>query len=113
MVPHSTFWLLDRHGEIVAVSNLRHALTDYLLSWGGHIGYGVRPAMRNQGYATEVLRRTLLEARALGLRRIRMTCDKDNVASAKTILRNGGEPDGEAPLPGEQRVVSRFWISLA
>ena len=41
-VPHSTFWLIDGHGEIVAVSNLRHALTEYLLRWGGHIGCGIR-----------------------------------------------------------------------
>ncbi len=111
-VPHSTFWLIDGHGEIVAVSNLRHALTEYLLRWGGHIGYGVRPAMRRRGYATEVLRRTLFRAQALGLQKIRLTCDSDNVASARTILRNGGEFDAEEFMPEQQRLISRYWISL-
>lgn len=112
MVPHSTFWLIDSRGEIVAISNLRHALTEFLLKFGGHIGYGVRPSVRKRGYATEILRQTLREAHALGLRKIRLTCDKGDVASARTILANGGELDSEEFLPAEQRVISRYWISL-
>ncbi|HEX5046395.1 MAG TPA: GNAT family N-acetyltransferase [Gammaproteobacteria bacterium] len=112
LVPHSTFWLLDGAGEIVAVSNLRHALTDYLLEWGGHIGYGVRPSMRGKGYATEILRRTLKEAHAIDLRKVRIVCDKDNTASARVILRNGGQLDDEQPMPGQRRIVSRYWVSL-
>ncbi len=111
-VAHSTYWLVDSHREIVAVSNLRHALTDYLLRWGGHIGYGVRPAMRRKGYATEVLRQTLCRAKALGLRKIRLTCDKENVASARTILRNGGRFDEEEYMPEQHRIVARYWVSL-
>jgi predicted acetyltransferase len=68
--------------------------------------------MRRKGYGTEILRRTLLEARALGLRTIRLTCDSDNVASAQTILRNGGRFDDEEFMPEQRRVVSRYWISL-
>jgi predicted acetyltransferase len=111
-VPHSTFWLIDGNRQIVAVANLRHALTDYLRQWGGHIGYGVRPSMRGRGFAVEVLRRTLLHARALGLQKIRLICDNDNEASRKTILRNGGEFDDEAFMPGQQQAVLRYWISL-
>jgi predicted acetyltransferase len=111
-VPHSTFWLVDSQDEIVGISNLRHALTDGLMKRGGHIGYGVRPSARGRGYATELLRATLGEARALGLRRVRVTCDKDNVASAKTIVRNGGVLEEEEFMPEHGHVVSRYWIDL-
>lgn len=89
-VHHSTFWMIDEADRIVAVSNLRHYLNESLLIKGGHIGYGVRPAERRKGYATKILALTLLEAKKLGIRKALVTCDKDNIASSKTIIRNGG-----------------------
>jgi predicted acetyltransferase len=109
-VPSSTFWLLDDAGEIVAVSHLRHALTESLLSYGGHIGFGVRPSARRQGYATETLRQTLSEARKLGIDDVLVTCDKGNIASARTIVSNGGVFSGEEYLEAHSSVVQRYWI---
>ena len=111
-VPHSTFWLIDSRDEIVAISNLRHGLTEGLLKHGGHIGYGVRPSARGRGHATEILRHTLARACDLGLRKVRLTCDKDNVASCRTILRNGGVLDDEEFMPEYRCVTSRYWINL-
>ena len=111
-VPHSTFWWVGASNEILGVSNLRHRLTDRLAKFGGHIGYGVRPSARRVGNATELLRATLVEARRLGLRRALLTCDKRNVASAKTILRNGGVFEEEEFMPEYDRVVCRYWIDL-
>jgi predicted acetyltransferase len=111
-VAHSTFWLVDGRSEIVAVSNLRHALNDELLDYGGHIGYGVRPTARGNGYGNEILRRTLIEAKALGIDRARLTCSKSNQPSARTIVRNGGKLDGEEFMAVHGEVVSRYWIDL-
>jgi len=55
-----------------------------------------RPSARRRGYATEILRQTLLKAKARGITRVRITCAKKNLASAKTILRNAGDLDDEA-----------------
>ena len=101
-----------RQQRDLGVSNLRHRLTDRLTKFGGHIGYGVRPSARRVGNATELLRATLVEARRLGLRRALLTCDKRNVASAKTILRNGGVFEEEEFMPEYDRVVCRYWIDL-
>jgi len=109
-VPNSTFWLVDNVDEIVGVANLRHRLTDALLQFGGHVGYGVRPSARRRGHATELLRLSLIEARALGIGDLRVTCDRDNVASAKTILSNGGELDEESYMEAYGHVVQRYWI---
>jgi len=111
-VAHSTFWLVDADNEIVAISNMRHELNDFLLTYGGHIGYGVRPSARSKGYATEVLRRTLLMAQDRGIERVRITCAKNNTASAKTILRNGGRLDDEVFMAEDDEVMCRYWIDL-
>jgi predicted acetyltransferase len=56
----------------------------------GHIGYAVVPWKRGRGYATEALRRILIEAWAIGLVRVEITTDPENRASQRVIERNGG-----------------------
>ena len=109
-VPHTTFWLVDEKGEVVAVSNLRHRLTDKLRVEGGHIGYGVRPSARRRGHATEILRHTLEEARALGIEEALVTCARENMGSAGTIRRCGGRLHSEDFVESRGEVVSRYLI---
>jgi predicted acetyltransferase len=67
LVP-GTFLVAEVAGEIVGRSSIRHALNDFLKREGGHIGYGVLPGHRRRGYATEILRQSLVIARANGRR---------------------------------------------
>lgn len=110
-VANSTFWLVA-DDEVVAVSNLRHELTDSLRREGGHIGYGVRPSARGRGHATTLLRHTLEEARALGIREVLLTCSKENEPSARTIIKCGGRLDSEEWILARAEVIQRYWISL-
>ena len=110
-VPHTTYWLVS-DGSVVAVSNLRHSLTEALRKEGGSIGYGVRPSARGRGYAGEILRRTLFCAREMRLASALLTCAKTNVASVQTIVRNGGVLESEEFLPERAEVVQRYWIDL-
>ena len=71
----------------------------------GHVGYGVRPGARRRGFASDALRQVVPLAAARGIPRLLVTCDLDNVASARTIEANGGEFEGE--LRGKRR----YWIS--
>ncbi len=111
-VPDSTFFLLDEDRDrLLGAVNIRHYLNDYLLREGGHIGDGIRPTERRKGYATEMIRLALEECRKLGIERVLMVCRKDNVGSAKSILRNGGVLENEF-MDSEGFVEQRYWITL-
>jgi predicted acetyltransferase len=105
----ATFLLATVGEEVVGRTSIRHELNEFLSQRGGHIGYAVRPAFRQRGYATEILRQSLIVARSIGIQRALITCDDTNAASAKTIERCGGvqhatftEEDGN--------VVRQYWI---
>jgi predicted acetyltransferase len=108
-VPHSTYWLVSDM-EIVAVSNLRHKLNEKLLKEGGHIGYGVRPSSRKKGYATILLAETIKKAKAKGINPILVTCEKENVPSARVIQKNDGILEDEIFSPAHNGIIQRYWI---
>ena len=111
MVPASTFFCFDDERNImVGAVNIRHYLNDYLLKYGGHIGDGIRPSERRKGYATKMIALALDECRKLGLQRVLMVCDRDNVGSAKSIINNGGVLENEVENDGV--VEQRYWIEL-
>lgn len=112
-VPAHTFWLMRDGRTILGVLNLRHSLTPSLEAEGGHIGYSVRPSERGKGYATRLLAMALDEARRLGMKRVLITCDRKNVASARVIQKNGGRLENEVASrqPGRE-VTQRYWIEL-
>ncbi len=111
-VPDSVFFLLDEErGRLIGAADIRHYLNDALLKEGGHIGDGIRPSERNKGYGTELVRLALIECKKLGIGRVLMTCDKSNIASAKTIIKNGGVLENEF-VNSEGNVEQRYWIQL-
>ncbi|MGM9605718.1 MAG: GNAT family N-acetyltransferase [Faecousia sp.] len=111
-VPDSTYFCLDLDKNIfVGAVNIRHYLNESLLFSGGHIGDGIRPSQRRKGYATAMLRLALEKCRELGISRVLMTCDKDNIGSAKSIINNGGILENEI-VNGEGKLVQRYWIDL-
>ncbi len=106
----STFLVADVAGEIVGRVSIRHQLNGKLRQEGGHIGYCVLRQHRRRGYATEMLRQSLIIARAEGVERVLVTCDDDNFGSAAVIEACGGELDTVALLPGRTVPIRRYWI---
>ena len=109
--PDSTFFCLDEErGSFVGAVNIRHYLNDALLKSGGHIGDGVRPSERRRGVATAMIGLALDECRKLGIDRVLMVCDRDNIGSARSIINNGGVLENEVEHDGH--IIQRYWIEL-
>lgn len=107
---HCTYRWIVEDGRVLGGIALRHELNDFLLRVGGQIGYGIRPSARRRGLASWALGRMLAEARVLGLDRVLVTCEAGNVASAKTIEREGGVL--EDVRNSELGTVRRYWIKV-
>lgn len=104
----STWLLAEVDGVVVGRSSIRFELNEHLLNEGGHVGYAVRPGHRRLGYATEILRQSLVVARAGGVQQVLVTCDDHNVGSAKAIEANGGLLENIIHTDGVP--LRRYWI---
>lgn len=110
LVPSSIYFLMDEDKIIYGAIDIRHELNDYLLRYGGHIGYGIRPSQRRKGYASQMLTLALPIVKELGISKALITCDKNNTGSAKTIMNNGGILENEV-INGDE-ITQRYWIEL-
>lgn len=111
LVPDSTFFCYDEEKKrMVGAVNIRHYLNENLLFNGGHIGDGVRPSERRKGIATKMIALALEECKKLGIKKVLMVCDKENIGSAKSIIYNGGVLENEISVDGI--IMQRYWIEL-
>lgn len=104
------FYLCYDADELVGVFSLKMELTAFLLNFGGHVGYAVKPSTRNRGYATQILKQGLQIAGALGFEKVLAVCDEDNRASEKVILHNGGIFENTLFDADENVSVKRYWL---
>ena len=111
LVPESFYWLID-DGMYIGRLSLRHHLNDRLMQFGGHIGYEIRPGKRRMGYGKTILRLGLEQAQLIGITRALVTCDDDNIASAKIIEANGGILENTVLLSNRVVPTRRYWIDL-
>lgn len=108
----TTYWLYnDKTNTLLGASNLRHYLTEDGLKLWGHIGYGIRPSERKKGYATRLLKMTMVEAKEKNIDKVLLGAYKGNIGSWKVMEKCGGKFENivieeETGLP-----VKRYWIN--
>ena len=113
----STVYLGIRESDnkVVGMIDCRHDLSEFLFNYGGNIGYSVLVDERRKGYAKEMLRLVLDKYKEEGKNKVLLTCDKDNIASAKTIIANGGILENEVKDEyklGKSGTIQRYWINI-
>lgn len=92
--------------RLIGLLSVRYELGEELAWKFGHIGYGVRPRERRKGYATQMLKFALEECKRYGLNKVIVGCYSQNIASAKTIIKNGGKLVKET---SESVEINEFW----
>ena len=112
-VPSTTFFAVRKADEkIVGVIDVRHHIRHpFLLEYGGHIGYAVRPTERRKGYASKILGLALEYAGEIGLDKVMLGCYTDNIGSIKTIQKYRGKLVQEKPY-SDGKPMYIYWISL-
>ena len=104
------FAIRKRDKKLIGTINVRYPYLGYV-KIHGHIGYGVRPEDRKKGYATIMLKLALEFCKKTGLEKVLITCDKSNLASAKTIMKCSGVFESEEEQ-NDGSFLQRYWIKL-
>ena len=108
----SLLYLCFENNKLIGLLSIRYELPDNLSEIYGDIGYGVRPAERNKGFASRMLHDALAVCKEHGMKKVLIGCYKDNIASAATIKKNGGVLVNESDNYNEGRISQYYSINL-
>ena len=111
--PGKTFLLIRRRDDrIVGTINVRWDLNEEMRRFGGHIGYGIRPSERRQGYNKINLYAGLKEAQKLGLEQVMLSCTVSNEGSNRSILALGGVLERSETDPEDGLMTNVYRIGV-
>ncbi|HKM34307.1 MAG TPA: GNAT family N-acetyltransferase [Lachnospiraceae bacterium] len=104
------FYIREDDDKIIGMVNIRLALNYFLKTEGGHIGYCIRPTERKKHYATSMLNDSLKVCDCIGIKEVIVSCDKENIASAKTIINCNGRLESEFYSDTFNETIQRYLI---
>lgn len=102
-----TLIAVNENNKMVGIVNIRYNLSEELALKYGNIGYGVCPSERRKGIASLMLKKALEKCKEKGLKKVILGCRKDNIGSAKTILKNGGILEREEM---EEGIINQYYL---
>ena len=108
-----TFLLIrENDNKIVGTINVRWNLSEEMLQFGGHIGYGIRPTERRKGYNKINLYLGMIEAKKVGLEKVMLDCDVNNLGSDKTLKALGGKLERTEIDPSDGILTNVYWFDV-
>ena len=108
-----TFLLIrENDNRIVGTINVRWNLTEAMKQFGGNIGYGIRPTERRKGYNKINLYLGMQEAQKLGLDRVMLDCDVNNLGSDRTLKALGGVLERTEVDPEDNILTNVYWFDV-
>ena len=111
--PGNTFLLIrESDNRIVGTLNLRWNLNEEMLRFGGHIGYGIRPTERRKGYNKINLYLGIVEAKKVGLEKVMLDCDVNNIGSDRTLKALGGVLERTEIDPSDGILTNVYWFNV-
>ena len=112
-IPFTTYFLYD--GDIpVGIGRIRHETSEYLQTvvGAGEIGYGISEPYRGRGYGNMLFKEILKKCRDFGYEKITLFPHKNNEATIKIMMKNGGKVIGKfkeekiiIEIPTEENVL--------
>mgnify|MGYP002621058124 CR=1 FL=1 len=113
-VPTLTYFLVRESDHyIIGMINIRLRLNNRLARCGGHIGYGIRPSERGNGYNHINLYLGLEICDWYGLDSVVLDCNVSNPASERTMVALGGNLINEFVDPSDNELCHRYEINVS
>ncbi len=111
-IPEKNYLIVSQGDEIIGFVNIRHYLNDVMLNTKGQITYGIKPSSRSLSIEEEVLKVSLAEAKEIGIKKIKLICEKSNSDLCQFITEIGGQFENEGFNEVDKFPIHRYLFKL-
>lgn len=111
LVPTRTFWLVDTN-QYVGTVQIRLSPGARYPNIKSNVYFDVRPSRRRKGYGTQAFALAIKKARALGLKKLMLSCDSSNAGSKAIIEAASAKFIRSETVPDRAEPVLMFELDL-
>lgn len=72
--PHTLYLAINDNNKMVGAIGIRWKQVPVLMTYGGLIGYSIRPSQRGKGYASEMLKLALNKFKNMNIEKVLINC---------------------------------------
>lgn len=108
-VPETVLWFV-KDNQYLGTVDIRHRLNWHLERWGGHLHFILRPSMRNKGFGSKMIYKTIPFANYLGIEKALITIDPENQTLIEVIESCGGQFEDELAATKQFPARRRYWL---